>query len=120
MRTEASRSKAQSGRTPTACTRARSTRRHGDSIGARPSQPSPLPGGPTISSGSTTGIRTPCCRSATAFDHWSHAMAEPVVLDARNPGPLTGSGNNTYLLASNGVATLVDAGVGHPDHLAAL
>ena len=33
---------------------------------------------------------------------------------------MTGAGNHTYLLASGGAAVLVDAGVGHPDHLAAL
>jgi glyoxylase-like metal-dependent hydrolase (beta-lactamase superfamily II) len=44
----------------------------------------------------------------------------PIVLDARNPGPMTGAGNNTYLVVSAGRAVLVDAGVGHPEHLAAL
>jgi glyoxylase-like metal-dependent hydrolase (beta-lactamase superfamily II) len=34
---------------------------------------------------------------------------------------MTGSGNNTYLLAmDDGPATLIDAGVGNPDHLAAV
>jgi glyoxylase-like metal-dependent hydrolase (beta-lactamase superfamily II) len=34
---------------------------------------------------------------------------------------MTGAGNNTYLLVgSNGEAALIDAGVGHPHHLAAL
>jgi len=33
---------------------------------------------------------------------------------------MTGAGNHTYLLASGGAAVLVDAGVGHPDHLVAL
>jgi len=33
---------------------------------------------------------------------------------------MTGSGNKTYLIASEGDAVLIDAGVGHPDHLAAL
>jgi glyoxylase-like metal-dependent hydrolase (beta-lactamase superfamily II) len=33
---------------------------------------------------------------------------------------LTGSGNNTYLIVSLGEAVLIDAGVGHPDHLSAL
>jgi glyoxylase-like metal-dependent hydrolase (beta-lactamase superfamily II) len=47
-------------------------------------------------------------------------VLDPIVLDARNPGPMTGAGNNTYLLASHGAAALIDAGVGHPDHLAAL
>jgi glyoxylase-like metal-dependent hydrolase (beta-lactamase superfamily II) len=44
----------------------------------------------------------------------------PIVLDACNPGPMTGTGNHTYLLASTGAAVLVDAGVGQPDHLVAL
>lgn len=35
---------------------------------------------------------------------------------ARNPGTLTGPGNNTYLI-DGAQPTLVDAGVGHPDHL---
>jgi glyoxylase-like metal-dependent hydrolase (beta-lactamase superfamily II) len=48
-----------------------------------------------------------------------HVFA-PIVLDACNPGPMTGAGNHTYLLASNGTAVLVDAGVGQVDHLAAL
>ena len=33
---------------------------------------------------------------------------------------MTATGNNTYLVASDGEAVLIDAGVGHPDHLAAL
>jgi glyoxylase-like metal-dependent hydrolase (beta-lactamase superfamily II) len=44
----------------------------------------------------------------------------PIVLDAKNPGPMTGSGNNTYLVVNGGSAVLVDAGVGRPEHLAAL
>ncbi len=35
---------------------------------------------------------------------------------ARNPGTLTGPGNNTYLI-EGAEPTLIDAGVGHPDHL---
>src|SRR6476659_2791288 len=42
------------------------------------------------------------------------------MLDACNPGPMSGAGNHTYLLSSEGSALLVDAGVGHPDHLVAL
>jgi glyoxylase-like metal-dependent hydrolase (beta-lactamase superfamily II) len=45
---------------------------------------------------------------------------DPIVLDARNPGPMTGAGNNTYFLVSRKAAALIDAGVGHPAHLAAL
>jgi len=45
----------------------------------------------------------------------------PILLTAHNPGPMTGTGNNTYLLArSHGSATLIDAGVGEPAHLADL
>ena len=44
-------------------------------------------------------------------------MFEPVLLSAHNPSPMTGAGNNTYLLADGGAAALVDAGVGEPDHL---
>ena len=47
-------------------------------------------------------------------------MTSPIVLHASNPGPMTGTGNKTYLIASEGEAVLIDAGVGHPDHLAAL
>lgn len=39
-----------------------------------------------------------------------------VLLSARNPGTLTGPGNNTYLI-DGAEPTLIDAGVGHPDHL---
>jgi glyoxylase-like metal-dependent hydrolase (beta-lactamase superfamily II) len=43
---------------------------------------------------------------------------QPLLLPAHNPGPMTGSGNNTYLIASAaGPAALVDAGVGAPGHL---
>jgi glyoxylase-like metal-dependent hydrolase (beta-lactamase superfamily II) len=46
---------------------------------------------------------------------------EPILLEAYNPGPMTGRGNNTYLLvAESGHATLVDAGVGDARHLAAI
>ena len=48
-------------------------------------------------------------------------MLTPLLLHARNPGPMTGPGNNTYLFVTeNGPATLIDAGVGHPEHLADL
>jgi len=45
----------------------------------------------------------------------------PIVLSAFNPSPMTGEGNNTYLLlGDDGRATLVDAGIGEPRHLAAI
>jgi len=40
---------------------------------------------------------------------------------AHNPSPMTGAGNNTYLLAEDrGSAALIDAGVGEPEHLDAV
>jgi len=42
-----------------------------------------------------------------------------ITLHAANPGPVTGAGNWTYLIPG-AEPVLVDAGVGHPDHLAAL
>ena len=45
-------------------------------------------------------------------------MFSPLLIPAQNPGPMTGSGNNTYLLVGGkGEASLVDAGVGQPRHL---
>ena len=41
-------------------------------------------------------------------------------LEAHNPGPMTGSGNHTYLLIAEPVAVLIDAGVGEPRHLDSL
>jgi glyoxylase-like metal-dependent hydrolase (beta-lactamase superfamily II) len=45
---------------------------------------------------------------------------DPILLPAHNPGPMTGSGNNTYLIASRGQAVLIDAGVGDHRHVADL
>jgi len=43
-----------------------------------------------------------------------------MLLRAFNPSPWTGpTGNNTYLL-DGAIPTLIDAGVGHPDHVAAI
>lgn len=46
---------------------------------------------------------------------------KPITLAAHNPSPMTGAGNNTYLLIGpDGDAALVDAGVGESRHLAAI
>ena len=42
---------------------------------------------------------------------------EIVSIDARNPGPLTGAGNHTYLVFRASSASLIDAGVGNAEHL---
>jgi len=59
-------------------------------------------------------------------------MFNPLLLSAHNPSPMTGAGNNTYLLvaerpskgtkqrAEGRAAALIDAGVGEPQHLAVL
>jgi glyoxylase-like metal-dependent hydrolase (beta-lactamase superfamily II) len=48
-------------------------------------------------------------------------VINPIRIDAHNPSPMTGAGNATYLLVGDeGEATLVDAGVGKGEHLAAL
>jgi glyoxylase-like metal-dependent hydrolase (beta-lactamase superfamily II) len=46
-------------------------------------------------------------------------MSEPILLSARNPGPLTGPGNNTWLLDGD-EPTLIDAGTGAPEHLSSI
>ena len=52
---------------------------------------------------------------------------DPLCIDANNPGPMTGEGNHTYLLVgarrADGAlapASLIDAGVGDPVHVAAV
>jgi glyoxylase-like metal-dependent hydrolase (beta-lactamase superfamily II) len=45
--------------------------------------------------------------------------ADPILIFAHNPGPLTGSGNNTWLIDGS-EPTLVDAGVGATAHLEAI
>ncbi|MGE5245630.1 MAG: MBL fold metallo-hydrolase [Betaproteobacteria bacterium] len=48
-------------------------------------------------------------------------MIDPILLAARNPGVMTGRGNNTYLLiGARGSAALVDAGVGDALHVDAV
>lgn len=48
-------------------------------------------------------------------------MFSPIVIEANNPSPMTGRGNNTYLLVGSAcTAALIDAGVGEPRHLAAI
>jgi glyoxylase-like metal-dependent hydrolase (beta-lactamase superfamily II) len=42
---------------------------------------------------------------------------KPVLLPAHNPGAMTGSGNNTYLISGLRSAVLIDAGVGESQHL---
>lgn len=55
---------------------------------------------------------------ASRFDIVSDSMFEPQRIFAHNPGPMTGSGNNTYLVADEGgAAVLVDAGIGAAGHL---
>src|SRR2546429_5879001 len=44
----------------------------------------------------------------------------PILIDAHNASPMTGRGNNTYLLVAANDSVLIDAGVGHPAHLAEL
>jgi glyoxylase-like metal-dependent hydrolase (beta-lactamase superfamily II) len=43
-----------------------------------------------------------------------------LTLDAHNPGPMTATGNHTYLLSADGTALLIDAGTGEPQHLSAV
>jgi glyoxylase-like metal-dependent hydrolase (beta-lactamase superfamily II) len=48
-------------------------------------------------------------------------VIDPVLIAAGNPSPMTGAGNNTYLVIGAGRgAVLIDAGVGAPPHLADL
>jgi glyoxylase-like metal-dependent hydrolase (beta-lactamase superfamily II) len=47
------------------------------------------------------------------------ANSEPRLLRAGNPGPLTGDGNNTWLL-DGAEPTLIDAGIGASNHLDAI
>src|SRR5206468_1724617 len=67
------------------------------------------------------GIEPSCPLYPLCPSRNSTAMFAPILLSAHNPGPMTGTGNNTYLLAgANRSAALVDAGTGEPRHLAEL
>ena len=46
-------------------------------------------------------------------------MSTPILFPAGNPGPMTGAGNNTWLI-DGAEPTLVDAGVGHAQHVDAI
>jgi glyoxylase-like metal-dependent hydrolase (beta-lactamase superfamily II) len=48
---------------------------------------------------------------------YSFPVVNPLLLLAHNPSPMTGAGNNTYLISGNGSAALIDAGVGGRRHL---
>lgn len=45
---------------------------------------------------------------------------DPIRLPANNPGPMTGSGNHTYLLVGERGAALIDAGIGDDRHVDAI
>lgn len=48
-------------------------------------------------------------------------MFNPIRLEAHNPSPMTGQGNNTYLLVgTRGEGAIIDAGVGDSRHIAAI
>lgn len=48
-------------------------------------------------------------------------MFEPILVEVRNAGAFTGSGNNTYLLAPAGQPScLIDAGIGNEPHVEAV
>src|SRR3954471_15694106 len=66
---------------------------------------------PTISSVNTIGTLSFRSRFAIVSD------VKPILLPAHNPSPMTGAGNNTYLIADGERALLVDAGVGERRHL---
>jgi glyoxylase-like metal-dependent hydrolase (beta-lactamase superfamily II) len=47
------------------------------------------------------------------------ATSDPLLVPAENPGPMTGAGNNTWLV-DGAAPTLIDAGVGVPAHIDAV
>jgi len=71
-----------------------------------------------------------CLRSRSYFELTSYFVVRTsyfvlsvftlLTLDAHNPGPMTVTGNHTYLLAGDGSALLIDAGTGEPRHASAL
>src|SRR5215813_11006969 len=65
-------------------------------------------------------LRRPVPRAHLAFE--TCVMGDsfnPIPVRAFNPGPMTGSGNTTWLIPGQ-VPTLIDSGTGEPRHLAAL
>src|SRR3954452_18533213 len=66
---------------------------------------------PTISSVNTIGTLSFRSRFAIVSD------VKPILLLAHNPSPMTGAGNNTYLIPDGERALLIDAGVGESRHL---
>lgn len=62
-----------------------------------------------------------CLADRVAFSCTDSAVFETILIEAGNPSLMTGAGNRTYLLVDpGGSATLIDAGVGEPGHLAAI
>jgi glyoxylase-like metal-dependent hydrolase (beta-lactamase superfamily II) len=57
--------------------------------------------------------------SGTFYPKTVEKGSDPVPIPANNPGPMTGEGNNTWLI-DGAEPMLVDAGVGNPAHLDAI
>src|SRR4030095_4118539 len=64
-------------------------------------------------------LKYPGSGTSYAQGERSGPMPQPILLFARNPGPLTGPGNNTWLLDGD-EPTLIDAGTGAPEHLSSI
>ena len=62
-------------------------------------------------------------KKGTGLDLWKtrqmRLVNEPILLTVANPGPLTGPGNNTWLLDGEEPA-LIDAGTGSDDHISSI